>query len=53
MDDHKIGLEPRKTNKPSVNFLSKGSLAQFAFEKAERIRGLGERCMPKCKVPLT
>ena len=53
MEDHEMGLEPRKTNKPVVDFLSEGSLAQFASEKADRVKGPGERWMPKCKVPLT
>ena len=53
LEDHEIGLEPRKTENPVVDFLLEGSLAQSMSEKAERVRGPGERWMPKCKVPLT
>ena len=41
LEDQEIGLEPRKTKMLVVDFLSDGSPAQFASEKAERVIGPG------------
>ena len=41
LEDQEIGLEPRKTKMPVVAFLSDGSPAQSASEKAEIVIGLG------------
>ena len=53
LDDQEIGLDPKKTIKPAVDFLSQGSLAQSAAIKAERLKGPGERKIPWWRVPLT
>ena len=51
LEDQEIGLEPRKTKNPVVEFLSEGSLAQSASVKVDRVRRLGGKWIPLMKVP--
>lgn len=43
LEDQKMGLEPRKTKNPVVDFLSEGSLAQSTSMKVDRVRRLREK----------